>query len=336
MTANPVDATDTRDVQIRTESIETVERMWRETSHALNWGCLFTLPLWTNAWLSSCGEGVQAKFVAVRRGRRLLGVAPLHVAGATAGLIGSPDVCDYLDFIVAEGAESEFYGALLAHLSEAGFRKLELGPMREDSPALRDLPAIAERSGWMVHREEDEHTFEMSLPTSWEDYLAGLKSKQRHEVRRKLRRLSESGEFQLRQVVSSGQLESHFDTFLTLFRRSREDKNEFLTHDRLSFFRQLSADMAAAGMLRLFFLILGGRPAACALCFDYGDTLYLYNSGYDRRFAALSVGQACTFLTIKAAIAEGRKRYSFLKGDEVYKKRLGGRPVRLLRLTLTK
>jgi CelD/BcsL family acetyltransferase involved in cellulose biosynthesis len=89
-------------------------------------------------------------------------------------------------------------------------------------------------------------------------------------------------------------------------------------------------------MLRLYFLDLEGRPAACALCFENADTLYLYNSGYDRQFAALSVGQVCTILTIKEGIAGGLKCYNFLKGDEVYKKRLGGKPVGLVRLRLSK
>jgi CelD/BcsL family acetyltransferase involved in cellulose biosynthesis len=64
------------------------------------------------------------------------------------------------------------------------------------------------------------------------------------------------------------------------------------------------------------------------------DTLYLYNSGYDPKFASLSAGQVCTFLTIQAGIASGLKCYNFLKGNEVYKKRLGGRPVQLVRLRL--
>ena len=324
-----------QDIRIAEESIDSLAQIWKAGDHALDWRCLFTLPAWMDAWLGSCSGDFAPRILAVRHKEKLLGLAPLRINGASANLIGSPDLCDYLDFIVAESGRSKFYNALLAYLSTHDIRRLELGPLRNDSSAFRDLTAIAPKMGWDAHDEQDEVSFEMRLPPTWEDYLAGLSGKQRHEVRRKLRRLSESADFELRLVETPDQIGKHFDTFLDLFRQSRADKSEFLTEERLGFFRRLTGKMAAAGMLRLYFLDIAAQPAACALCFENAGTLYLYNSGYDRQHAALSAGQVCTILTIRAGIAKGLKRYNFLKGNEAYKKRLGGRPVQLVRLTLT-
>ena len=59
--------------------------------------------------------------------------------------------------------------------------------------------------------------------------------------------------------------------------------------------------------------------------------MYLYNNGYDKRFGSLSVGLLSNVLSLKESIQSGKKTYDFLKGAEVYKKRLGGQPIQLYR-----
>ena len=78
-------------------------------------------------------------------------------------------------------------------------------------------------------------------------------------------------------------------------------------------------------------LDLNAAPVAVSMCFDYNDTLHLYNSGFDPRYRALSAGLLCKVLSLKDAIERGRQKYDFLKGAETYKYRLGGREVPLVR-----
>ena len=336
MTSSTHNASNSADVQIDAASVERLARMLKEDGFHLSWNCLFTRPEWMDAWLSCCRGDDNVWITLIRQSEKLLGIAPLMVNKNKAELIGGHDLCDYLDFTVNPEKPLEFYKILLSHLAEKSIRRIELGPLREDSATLSILPAVAEQLDWQVKREDDEVCYEMDLPETWEAYLSGLKSKQRHEVRRKLRRLSENADFYLRSVETADQLESNFDNFLDLFRQSRVDKNDFLTDNRLAFFRRLTVNMAKAGMLRLYFLDIESEPVACALCFENDRTLYLYNSGYNRNFASWSVGQVCTFLTIRDGIEKGIKCYNFLKGDEVYKKRLGGKPVQLVNLKLTR
>ena len=324
------------DIQIGAASVESLSQMLKRDSFHLSWNCLFTRPEWMDAWLSFCRGNDKVKITLIRQEEKLLGVAPLMVNESKAELIGSHDLCDYLDFTVDQEKPLEFYKVLLSHLAERGIRSIELGPLREDSTTLSILPGVAGQLDWRIESEDDEVSYEMNLPETWEAYLSKLKSKQRHEIRRKLRRLSENADFYLRSVETPEQLAKDFDKFLDLFRQSRADKNDFMTDNRLAFFRRLTTNMADAGMLRLYFLDIESEPVACALCFENDGTLYLYNSGYNRNFASWSVGQVCTFLTIRDGIEKGIKCYNFLKGDEVYKKRLGGRPVQLTNLKLTR
>jgi CelD/BcsL family acetyltransferase involved in cellulose biosynthesis len=102
-----------------------------------------------------------------------------------------------------------------------------------------------------------------------------------------------------------------------------------MTDQRAAFFRSLAKAMAAARILKLFILDLDETPAAAVLCFDYNSTVYLYNNGYDNRYRSLSVGLLTKVFTIQDSIRRGKNKYDFLKGTEVYKRRLGGKPVQL-------
>ena len=218
--------------------------------------------------------------------------------------------------------------AVAAHLKDEGIRRLDLGTLHPESFALRGLRALDK---WEPTIEPDEVTFEAELPGDWEDYLLQLNGKQRHEVRRKLRRLETQGAFAYRMTGPDDDLDKATEQFLRLFQLNRQDKAEFMNDTMAAYFRALIAALAEQQMLRLFFLEVAGEAAATVLCFDYGRVRYLYNSGYDAHYHDLSVGVLSKLLSIRTGIEAGCRRYDFLKGAEVYKKRIGGREVPLFR-----
>ena len=69
--------------------------------------------------------------------------------------------------------------------------------------------------------------------------------------------------------------------------------------------------------------------------FDYNDKMYLYNSAYDPQYDSLSAGLLCKILCIQESIQEGRKVFDFLKGNETYKRQLGGKEIPLYRCQIT-
>ena len=178
---------------------------------------------------------------------------------------------------------------------------------------------------------QEDISYELVLPPSWDSYLSGLAVQQRHEVRRKLRRLQEAGRFAYRIVDAPEAIDAAMDVFLQLFMISRPDKRAFMTVAMEAFFRSLARSMASWGLVRLGFLDIHGAPAAAVMSFQYSGTVYLYNSGFDPRFKHLNAGLLCKVLSIRDSIEGGIKIYDFLKGAEVYKQRLGAAPVPLQR-----
>ena len=120
-----------------------------------------------------------------------------------------------------------------------------------------------------------------------------------------------------------------FDTFLKMFTESRDDKADFLTDERELFFRSMTESMSSAGILKLGILEIETIPAAMIMYFDYNDNIYLYNSGFEKDYVSLSVGLLSKVLCIKDSIESGKKVFDFLKGNEVYKSRLGGHTTQL-------
>ena len=313
------------------ETLETLDSLWLDGENPLEWDCLFVLPAWLKVWWSVFSNESTPYISAVRDKDRLIGIAPLLVKGEEARFMGDPDVCDYQDFIVAPGRGREFFEKLLDHLRQQGIGRLDLNMVRADSRVLTELVAVAKSLKCEVSCEPEDVTLELDLPSSWDKFLGKLTGKQRHEVRRKLRRLNEAGDINYRLVEDFAQVMDEMETFLTLFGLSRSDKAAFMTSQMAKYFRSLAETMAKANLLKMYFLDLDGTPAAAVMCFDYNSTIYLYNNGYDGQFSSLSVGLLSKVLTIKDSISKGRKKYDFLKGTEEYKHRLGGKPVPLHR-----
>ena len=319
-------------IEIKTETFERLESFFLNKKFNFDWNCLFVLPLWLETWWHTFGENNTPEILAGYREGELIGIAPLRTQEKTARFIGDENVCDYQDMIVASNYHHEFFEAMLTHLEEKGIRSLQLGTLRPDSISLTELPNLAEQMGYAVVCNQVAFSYEIILPRTWESYLQMLKGKQRHEIRRKLRRLNEAGQIQFRVLEQPDEISKAMDAFFSLFKASRPDKSEFLTEQMTSFFRLLAQETAQHGMLKMFFLDIDHVPAAGVMCFDYNDTMFLYNNGYNPHFGNLSPGFLSKVYSIKNSIEKEKFRYDLLKGEEGYKKRLGSTPVPLYHL----
>jgi CelD/BcsL family acetyltransferase involved in cellulose biosynthesis len=317
------------------ESLSNLSFYWTEAKYNLNWSSVFVSPGWLQAWWRAFGSGAELSLRAVWQGENIIGIAPLLVKEKTVAFVGSADVCDYLDFIVASGKERDFFNTLLDDLREKGTNHLDLNPVRPDSTVLTQLADIARNRGYEVLSTLEDVSLELDLPSTWDEYLAALTAKQRHEVRRKLRRLSEAGNVKHRCLKVGQEVVDYIETFLKLFSLSREDKARFMTPQMESFFRSLAKNMAEIGLLRFGTIEIDTQPVAMTMGFDYGDSHYLYNSAYDPQFNHLSVGLLCKVLCLKESVEKGKKKWDFLKGGEPYKYHLGGREVPLYRCQIT-
>ncbi len=297
----------------------------------------FVTPAWQRVWLDHFQGDRRLRLLTARDGERLIGVAPLLVEGDRAELVGHYSICDYMDVVVTPGFEAMFFARLLEELAATGVRTLELRGIRRWSPTLDAVAAAAPAAGFNCAREDEALSPSVELPGTWDDYLGRLSKKDRHELRRKLRRLASGGDFDLRVVTGPAEASGLLDKLFHLMRLSSHHKEEFLDRPGMeAFFREMVHVMAEEGMLRFYLLTLDDQPVASVLNFDLGGVLYMYNSGYDPQYAHYAVGLMSKALLVKDAIESGRRCVDFLRGDESYKYDLGGTDQPVYRLVLTR
>ena len=315
-------------VSVRWESLAALSEEWPDLFNAATTQSIFLSLPWQTAWAMNCCGGPEHHTVlAVRRDSdgSLRGIAPLHCENAAVTFGLDYNVTDYQDILSHPGEEEVVWDAVLEYGAEDGWSSIELTGLRDDSPSTQILETHTERHGWRAERSVWDVSPYVVLPDTWDDHVQGLSKKDRHELRRKLRRLEASGEAEYRVIdAQQDELPAALDEFVSLMGMSSEAKSEFLTPERRSFLDTLTHNMAAADSLRLAFLDVGGKPVSATMSFVDDQRLLLYNSGYDPEYARLSVGLLLKAYGVRAAIEQGLREYDFLRGNEAYKYDLGG------------
>ena len=287
------------------------------------------------------GEWPEAELLAVSardQAGRLAGVAPLFAARNSENrrallLVGSHEISDFLDLIVEPKDLEAFAGALLDRLTAPdvpAWGVLDLYNLPADSPSRPALARAAAARGWAATQQTLQPTPIIRLPESWEDYLAMMDKKERHELKRKMRR-AEGGEDKITWRIEGSEATQAFLEMMAL----DPDKARFLTPAMRAQFHEIVAAAREHGWLQLAFLEVNGCPAAAYLNFDFGNRLWIYNSAIDQRFSALSVGWVLLGNLLRWAIENKRAAFDFMRGGEDYKFRFGAVAETIYRLQLS-
>ncbi len=288
---------------------------------------IFMTPEYQSVWWQTLGRG-ELHLISVRSDAgELVGLAPLFVHNHMYSFIGCKDVSDYLDFIVHKDHEELVYQAILYELKSIKIATFSLCSIPESSPTLVHLPKML--SGQVeLSIAQQAVCPQILLPNTWDSYLNNLDRKQRQEIKRKWKKIEATEDVRYYCISEEQPTTQAAPLFIELHQQSSETKRDFWDPHHQAFFEQLLPMLARHGWLKLFFLSIKRhpKPIAAMLLFDYGGHYDLYNSGYNPDFSSLSPGQVLTAYTIKDAIENDRSLYDFLRGDELYKFRLGGIP----------
>ncbi len=300
------------------------------------------------AWWEHRGGGEwnnsQLVLVSARDDEKLIGIAPLFISeydGQSALLlIGSIEISDYLDLIARTDDHARFLTGLLDFLASSlpdSWSGLDWYNLPDSSPTLAALKAESAQRGWSHLEEMYRPTPRIALNGDFDEYLGRVEKKQRHEIRRKMRRAEESGRG-VRWYISdmnASRVETEIDAFLSLMEHD-QGKAGFL-HDSMR--DQMRAIIRAAhenGWLWLAFLEADGQRIAANLNFDYNNKLWGYNAGVNRDFMDLSPGWVLLGNVLQWACENNRAEFDFMRGDEDYKYRFGAVNQYVMRVKLTR
>jgi CelD/BcsL family acetyltransferase involved in cellulose biosynthesis len=251
-------------------------------------------------------ENDTALLTLVEDGATIRFCGPAHLTDYHSPLgTGTPD-------LIAQSGRSAFRG-----------RRLELNSLPAEAAA--EIAAGLASAGIPALSTTSELTAVLTIPATSDAWLAAMRKKDRHELRRKVRRFTqEHGSPEL----VRGADDPAFDEFVALHRRAPGEKGEFMTDRMAAFFRSLVAEAGAV----LDLLIAGGQAYAAAFGFEDERGYYAYNAAYDPSAAPSSPGIVLHAAIVNAQIERGGSFIDFLKGAEAYKFRLGAQPRPLYRI----
>ena len=288
--------------------------LWRRVPQATP----FQSPAWLIPWWRHFHPGDLFVIVA-GSGDTLVGLAPFYIEVGSLGRRLLPlgiSVSDYHDVLLDPSCASCAGQALVrASLESNGWERWDLEELRPDAVALR-LPVPPDL--------QDEATPQSACPTlplSGSDLSAILPKTKRRKLNLARNRAARRGSVEIRRAEGEGVGEAldHLYRLHALRWASRHESGVLADDAVQDFHRMAAPSLAAAGLLRLYDLSIGGAVVAVQYGFQVEDAGYAYLAGFDPDFEFESPGAILMAHAIEEARREGAREFHFLRGQEAYK-----------------
>lgn len=272
---------------------------------------------------------------------QLVAIAPWYIEhtatrGRTLKFLGTGEVCtDYSTILCQPGYEAAVAEALARTLSDPlhvaewltqnsvrHWDRIEFASVPRHDRMVQQLLFALEAEDNLVHRRAAESCWRVSLPDSWDDYLAGLSKSHRKQVRRQQKEFFDSGRARVHWVENEAQLADAWKLLVRLHQlrqQSRGNTGCFASANYTRFHRQTAAELLADGKLWMATLEIDHTPVAVDYLFVGGTSVYAYQGGIHPAALANSPGQLLMMEALQRAIAEGYRSFDLLRGDEPYK-----------------
>jgi CelD/BcsL family acetyltransferase involved in cellulose biosynthesis len=253
---------------------------------------------------------------------RLTQVAPT----ARAILFGASYHSDYATILGDPGSLPRVARAVAEYIASPASGDWDVVDLRrlrcQDPAGSRLAEAFRERQiGQLTVEREDVcpvATFPVGIDI--EGFLSTLGKKERHEIRRKVRRAEAAGGARL---TDSTDPLADLDLFIDLHQKRWGDRGLFPSsrggEQSRILIRRLFELFGPDGPFRLTMLTVGKRVVASGLHFETETDLLYYNAGIDPDARDLSPGVLMIHAYVTRALERGIRRMDFLRGDEAYK-----------------
>jgi CelD/BcsL family acetyltransferase involved in cellulose biosynthesis len=308
---------------------------WRELFELDPNRHIFATPEWNRLWWEEFSGGKELLVLVLRRRAEVAAIVPLYRKAEedrqVLRFVGGIDLTDYLGPICARDDRQDVADALVTWLreTEVAWDELDAHNMLVPFGFAEYLVESADRQGFEFTLSQEETSALLPLPGDWDHYLASLESKERHELRRKLRRFAREFPDASVRTAETDTMDRDLKAFIDMHRGAEGLKGHFMRPEISTFFERVARVFQERGWLRLELLEVNGEALASTFGFEMDRTFYLYNSAYEPDAARLSPGLNLVARLVERAIERELKWFDFLRGPERYKYQLGGQALPL-------
>lgn len=352
---------------INSELIEEPKRFaeldadWRELLERSSVNDPTLCPTWHRVWWQVFGplEGRRLRVIAVRDSGRLVGLAPfvlrrhwyrpgIPVRRLDLCCSGEPQddevMSEYNGVLAERGSETAVAKEIVRTLGAAGgWDELEMPVLSPDNPMTYALHRALLAGSHPSELETQTSASYISLPDTWEAYLASIGSQSRYLVNRTLRDLDAwaGGDVTFEVARTRKAFEKGRAILLALHAERWGDEvrpgGVFGSERFLAFHDRIMPWLFEHNALELAWLSARDEPIAVLYNFVWNDKTYQYQSGRRMNLPkSIRAGIAVNAYAIREAILRGRREYDFLGGDDRYKEQLATAQRPLLRIRATR
>ncbi len=263
---------------------------------------VFLTHAWFRCWWDAFGDDGQLFVVCVRRGGRLVGVAPLRLTRSR--FRGFPvrklsflanAYTEEADFIVA-GPEGRVVQAILAHLARPrrAWDILDLSRVRETSALWEHLPDAAPACGLSFVTRPDICVPYISITASWKEFLGRRSRNFRKTLNKRRNAIGKSPEHvRVELLASPDEINGALPEMVQVSSRSWKAERQRALGDKpsdLAFIDRLSTELGARGWLNIWMLRHGETPVAYEYHLKYRDVTSPIRADFDEAHRAIAPG----------------------------------------------
>jgi hypothetical protein len=279
----------------------------------------------------------------------LIGVAPWYRQTTRGGtqivrFLGDGEVCSEYPSVLCRAVHEADVALTLAEWLTAAneasrgtpadsWDRLELTPVDPGDSAVAMLLERLDQFDNRVYRDEAASCWRLSLPGTWEEFLAKLPKRARNRMRHADRTWVQSGQVKLHMAPRDCDADTALAILVDLHQRrwqSRGLPGCFASRAFSGFHREVWKRFSADGRAVIYWLELDGKPLAADYALVGSDTVYGYLMGIDPDRLETQPGQLMNMMVLQRAVEDGSAVYDFLRGDEPYKSHLRAEPRAML------
>ena len=311
---------------------------------------IFQTHEWQYTWWNYFGDNRHLNIILFRKNSELVGIMPLFVDHFkildknicnVLRFIGSSvmqpseaefDVplafSDYLDIIVDPDYVNEVITTLNLYFDKVQgyYDEIILDEVPEKSYLLTSLTSILDTENWDYAVKTASNCPGIFLPGSWEGFVSSFSKHARSQIRRFVKRASNSELFNISTAHTDEEVKHAFDLLVKLHQQRWQNQGQpgiFKCPRMLGFLREVTLLLNKKGWVLLNVVDEDGNEVAADLSYVYKNSIYMMQRGFDDEAPSNKYGPGTVLLykTIKNAIESGYNYFDFLRGEEDYKLR---------------
>ena len=315
----------------RLEEFDAMRSAWNSLIDPAVAQAIFLRHEFVRTWFEAYGSGGTPHLLVATRGGSLRGILPLRswrerFAGLPVRrldlMANGHSPC--ADLIAAPGLEAEVVSAFAAHLqdNEPAWDASGLAEIHVDANLARLIERFPRGGRSVVPQRRAPY---MRLGMQWEELRGGLSKNFQRVLRNNRNRIARSGTARIELLEEPAALAAGLADMFAIGERSWQGASGSAVGSNAAnrlFYSRLVDELGALGVVRLWFLNLGGRRVAFELHVVHAGVEFGLKTGYDRDTEQQGTGTFLDQSIVEQLCAERHvTEYDLLGDSDAYKLR---------------